>query len=41
MHNYELELRLLHSDPDYEAARGVLFGVGIGKNRQIATVKNP
>ena len=40
MHNYELELRLLHSDPDYEAARGVLSGVGIGKNRQIATVKN-
>ena len=39
--NYELELRLLNSDPDYGAARGVLSGVGIGKNRQIATVKNP
>ena len=39
--NYELELRLLHNDPDYGAARGVLSGVGIGKNRQIAIVKNP
>ena len=39
MQNYELELRLLHSDPDYGAARGVLSGVGIGKNRQITIVK--
>ncbi len=39
--NYELDLRLLHNDADYGSARGVLFGVGIGKNRQITTVKNP
>ena len=37
----ELDLRLLHNDADYGSARGVLFGVGIGKNRQITTVKNP
>ena len=39
--NYELELRLLHNDADYGGARGVLLSVGIGKNRQITTAKNP
>lgn len=41
MQNYELKLRLLHNDLDYGGARGVLLGVGVGKNRQITTVKSP